>query len=146
MWDVVVTGWCASMFTLTLNLILIFMVGEFDANKMQFQDAAQRTWLIRRLNDMARLTGWETALACVIGCETSWVKAAEMGRGPPYERDDKIVGMGDLFYKGENPVLVSLESPDRRAKIHTFDRVHYALGVMSIDDELETRDTKSKNR
>lgn len=43
-------------------------------------------WTINRLRDIARLTGWETALAVTVGLETTWNKAAELGTGPPYIR------------------------------------------------------------
>lgn len=56
------------------------------ANNMQYQNAAQRHWTVNRLRDIARLTGFQTAHAVCTGIETSWTKAAEMGRGPPYTR------------------------------------------------------------
>ncbi|PQE21429.1 hypothetical protein CJF30_00008298 [Rutstroemia sp. NJR-2017a BBW] len=51
---------------------------------VQYQKSEQRIWTVRRLKDIARLTGWESALAIAAGCETSWTKAAEFGKGPPY--------------------------------------------------------------
>ncbi|TVY64287.1 putative transcriptional regulatory protein, partial [Lachnellula suecica] len=53
---------------------------------VQYQDATQRAWTVNRLRNVARLTGWQTAHAIAAGCETSWCKAAEMGKGPPYTR------------------------------------------------------------
>ncbi|KAI0406125.1 hypothetical protein F4802DRAFT_117727 [Xylaria palmicola] len=51
---------------------------------VQLQDEAQRHWLVRRLRDIARLTGWQSAHQIADGCESAWVKAASLGRGPPY--------------------------------------------------------------
>ncbi|KAI0430165.1 hypothetical protein F5Y09DRAFT_239004 [Xylaria sp. FL1042] len=51
---------------------------------VQLQDEAQRHWLIRRLRDIARLTGWQSAHQIADGCESAWSKAAQLGRGPPY--------------------------------------------------------------
>ena len=53
---------------------------------VQYQNPAQRVWIINRLRDMARLTGWETALAVRVGLEGVWDRAAKMGTGPPYVR------------------------------------------------------------
>ncbi|KAI3318631.1 hypothetical protein HD806DRAFT_539978 [Xylariaceae sp. AK1471] len=52
---------------------------------VQFQAEAQRHWLIRRLRDIARLTGWQSAHQIADGCESAWSKAAQLGRGPPYK-------------------------------------------------------------
>lgn len=55
---------------------------------IQYQTPAQRAWTVNRLSDMARLTGWETALAVRAALEKVWNKAAEMGTGPPYIRTE----------------------------------------------------------
>ncbi|KAI0413591.1 hypothetical protein F5X98DRAFT_366449 [Xylaria grammica] len=52
---------------------------------VQLQDEAQRYWLVRRLRDIARLTGWQSAHQIADGCESAWTKAAQLGRGPPYK-------------------------------------------------------------
>ncbi|KAI0542986.1 hypothetical protein GGR58DRAFT_496452 [Xylaria digitata] len=52
---------------------------------VQLQDEAQRHWLVRRLRDIARLTGWQSAHQIADGCESAWTKAAQLGRGPPYK-------------------------------------------------------------
>ncbi|KAI1133764.1 hypothetical protein F5Y10DRAFT_4789 [Nemania abortiva] len=52
---------------------------------VQLQDEAQRHWLVRRLRDIARLTGWQSAHQIADGCESAWSKAAQLGRGPPYK-------------------------------------------------------------
>ncbi|KAI1276744.1 hypothetical protein F5Y07DRAFT_128468 [Xylaria sp. FL0933] len=51
---------------------------------VQLQGEAQRHWLVRRLRDIARLTGWQSAHQIADGCESAWSKAAQLGRGPPY--------------------------------------------------------------
>ncbi|KAI2635239.1 hypothetical protein GGS21DRAFT_101366 [Xylaria nigripes] len=53
---------------------------------VQFQDEAQRHWLIRRLRDIGRLTGWQSAHQIADGCESAWLKAASLGRGPAYRQ------------------------------------------------------------
>ena len=51
---------------------------------VQFQAPDQRAWLIKHLLTIDRKTGWATAAVIARSCETSWEKAADMGRGPPY--------------------------------------------------------------
>jgi hypothetical protein len=66
---------------------------------IQFQDAAQRGWTVSKLNDIARLTGWQTSSAIAAGCEVCWERMGEMGRGPKYvstigrgDRDERLHG------------------------------------------------------
>ncbi|KAF2124986.1 hypothetical protein P153DRAFT_360618 [Dothidotthia symphoricarpi CBS 119687] len=65
---------------LTESTLSLFFAG------VQYQDAAQREWLVTRLLEIDRRTGWATAGIIARGCETAWEKAAGMGRGPLYER------------------------------------------------------------
>ena len=53
---------------------------------VQYQAPDQRAWLIKHLLNIDRRTGWATAAVIARSCETSWEKAAELGRGPPYDR------------------------------------------------------------
>ena len=53
---------------------------------VQFQDPAQRGWTVSKLQEIARLTGWESSVAIAAGCESSWERAGLAGRGPPYTR------------------------------------------------------------
>jgi hypothetical protein len=51
---------------------------------IQFQDAAQRGWTVSKLNDIARLTGWQTSASIAAGCEVCWERMGEMNKGPKY--------------------------------------------------------------
>ncbi|KAF2748876.1 hypothetical protein M011DRAFT_518479 [Sporormia fimetaria CBS 119925] len=51
---------------------------------VQYQDPKQREWLIERLLEVDRQTGWASAGVIARSCETAWERAAEAGRGPPY--------------------------------------------------------------
>lgn len=64
------------------------------------------------------------------------MKTAEMGRGPPYQKEDKVVSMSDLYYKGKRVELLSVS--DKNAQIGTSERMRIALGVMSIEEDMET--------
>jgi hypothetical protein len=66
---------------------------------IQFHDAAQRGWTVSKLNDIARLTGWQTSSAIAAGCEVCWERMGEMGKGPKYvatmakaHRDERFDG------------------------------------------------------
>ncbi|KAH7382487.1 hypothetical protein DE146DRAFT_681522 [Phaeosphaeria sp. MPI-PUGE-AT-0046c] len=70
---------------LTESTMPLFFAG------VQYKDPKQREWLVTRLLDIDRRTGWATAGTIAGGCETAWEKAASMGRGPPYERRTRRV-------------------------------------------------------
>ncbi|KAF2113303.1 hypothetical protein BDV96DRAFT_120946 [Lophiotrema nucula] len=59
---------------------------------VQYQDPAQREWLVDRLLDVDRRTGWASAGIIARSCETAWERAAVMGRGPPYTRRTQAFG------------------------------------------------------
>jgi hypothetical protein len=90
---------------LTESTLSLFFAG------VQYQEPRQREWLITRLADIDRRTGWASAGIIAQGCETAWEKAAAMGRGPPYKRRTKRIGEeGSLLY--EDPIIE--RSGDRR--------------------------------
>jgi hypothetical protein len=70
---------------LTESTLSLFFAG------ITFRDPRQREWLITRLLETDKRTGWASAGIIAKGCETAWEKAAEMGRGPPYKRRTKRV-------------------------------------------------------
>lgn len=116
---------------------------------MQYQNAEQRAWTINRLRDIARLTGWQTALAIATGCETSWVKVGELGRGPPYTRTREERICPDIWNSSSRRLDRALEGTktgeEKRLVIHRSDRVHYALGLLAVEedfDNLELDDEK----
>jgi hypothetical protein len=79
---------------LTESTLSLFFAG------VQYQAPAQREWIITRLVDIDRRTGWASAGIIARGCETAWEKAATMGRGPPYRRRTRRVGEeGPLLYE-----------------------------------------------
>lgn len=62
---------------------------------VQYQEPAQREWLVERLLEVNGRTGWASAGVIARSCETSWEKAAELGRGPPYKRRTRRIGETD---------------------------------------------------
>ncbi|KAL9096537.1 MAG: hypothetical protein Q9163_006435, partial [Psora crenata] len=121
--------------------LLDVCMGLFFAG-IQYQDPAQRGWTITKLRDVARLTGWPTPALIASGCERSWVRAAELGRGPPYERtmsslakDDRVAGRSrDPRFLADRP----RDSNDRRfAKANAGTRVYWAMGILSVEEDMQ---------
>lgn len=108
---------------------------------IQYHDQMQRTWTVDRLHHIARLTGWQTALAIASGCEASWMKTHEIGKGPPYVRisDD----MSQSIYPTTRRIdrlFVGKSSEDGRIAIDRPERVHYALGVLGLEEDFQSLD------
>ncbi len=114
-------------------------LGLFFAG-IQYQDAGQRGWTITKLRDIARLTGWQSSAAIASGCETAWAKSAEAGKGPPYQRtmdptakDDRVAGRRPDLNGGPPK-----DNNDRRfVTINPGTRVHWALGLLSVERDVE---------
>jgi hypothetical protein len=71
---------------LTESAVSLFFAG------VQYQDQVQREWLITRLLEIERRTGWASAETIARSCETAWEKAGEAGRGPLYQRRTRRFG------------------------------------------------------
>lgn len=65
---------------------------------VQYQEQAQREWVVMKLREITRLTGWATASRVLLGCQRAWERAAEMGKGPRYERPP-FEEEGEFFYE-----------------------------------------------
>lgn len=78
---------------------------------VQVQDGTQRAWLVERLLEVDRRTGWASAGVIARSCETCWERAGEAGKGPPYRRRTKRFGEG----VGRDERLERSEEERRRA-------------------------------
>ncbi|KAK4145874.1 fungal transcriptional regulatory-like protein [Dichotomopilus funicola] len=108
-----------------------------------FQDIHQRHWAIRRLRDITRLTGWQSARQIADGCESGWNKAAEVGRGPPYHSPPEL---GPIFHDGESVWnrprridrrIQELEASESRLVLARSEQAHYAMGLLSVENDLD---------
>ena len=115
-------------------------MGIFHAG-VQYTDAAQRGWIITKLRDISRLTGWQTSALIASGCERAWNRAAELGKGPPYvrtmnknARDDRVAGRSrEDEYKGPPK-----DNNDRRfVHVNPGTRVYWAMGILSVEEDME---------
>ncbi|KAK4678072.1 hypothetical protein QC764_304320 [Podospora pseudoanserina] len=112
---------------------------------VQFQSLPQRHFTIRRLRDIARLTGWQSARQIADGCESGWNKAASLGRGPPYHSPPEL---GPLFPdniwnrprridRRIREIEASEEAPDGKLVLAKTEQAHYALGLLSVERDLD---------
>jgi len=109
---------------------------------IQYQDSAERFWTVSRLRSIARLTGWQTALAIALGCEKTWTKAGELGRSPPYTPSNEEQKLPDIGINSRriDRAFSGKSSEERRLVIEKPDRVHYALAVLGLEGDFENLD------
>jgi len=91
------------------------------------------------MHDIARLTGWQSAMQIACGCESAWIKASTMG-GPEYSRPTIINDFPSSIWKNPRRIdkkIDELESSDeRRLVLAKAERTHYAIGILAIETEL----------
>ncbi|ORY63082.1 uncharacterized protein BCR38DRAFT_458320 [Pseudomassariella vexata] len=123
---------------------------------VQYENPSQRDWVIRRCHDIARLTGWQSARQIADGCESAWVKAASLGRGPMYQRSP------DINVDRMPPILGNPRRIDRHIQEVTDadngsnsnnkivlakeEKAHYAMGLLAVEQDLEKLDLDSSER
>lgn len=112
---------------------------------VQYQDPRQRHETVVRLFSIAKRTGWGSAELIANGCETSWVKAAAAGRGPPYERivrahgtsseDPRLNGSWENLDPNAQPD--EKDDTDRRlVRTKANARLNWAIGVMGVEEDV----------
>ncbi|QDS69781.1 hypothetical protein FKW77_010331 [Venturia effusa] len=116
---------------------------------VQYQDAAQRHWLVSNIRNIEARTGWASVGMIAQGCETSWVKAFEAGRGAPWERTkqewhvdlrssakDNRITRENASPTGDGGPMDEADMTDRRwASKNPGTRVHWALGLLSVEED-----------
>ncbi|KAI1767372.1 hypothetical protein GGR53DRAFT_463473 [Hypoxylon sp. FL1150] len=116
---------------------------------IQYRDDPQRQWLIRRLHDIARLTGWQSARQIAVGCETSWTKAAELGRGPPYTRSAGPYGVvdppGSVWVNARrlDRLIQEVEDDGSKIVLAKAEKAYYAMGLLALEQDLEKLDLEA---
>ncbi|KAI4863924.1 hypothetical protein F4820DRAFT_356464 [Hypoxylon rubiginosum] len=118
---------------------------------IQYRDDPQRQWLIQRLHDIARLTGWQSARQIAVGCESAWTKAAQLGRGPAYARS---VGLRSADPPGSVWVNVrrldqriqEVEDDESKVVLAKAEKAYYAMGLLAVERDLEKLDLESSER
>ncbi|KAI9842055.1 MAG: hypothetical protein M1838_003280 [Thelocarpon superellum] len=129
----------SSQISPSLGGALIECTVPFFFAGVQLQDPAQRGWTTIKLQEIARLTGWETSLAIAAGCEIAWERTGLAGHGPPYTRTLDMPGPNTR--DGRRTIDAShlpKENTDRRfVTVQRGTRVHLALGILGVEEDLE---------
>ena len=97
-------------------------------------------WVIQRFSDIARLTGFKYAIAFAKGCEASWIKNAEMGLGPLYRRPTDNRHSDNPLLDLERVFDTSPANDVNKSVLSRAHRVHYALGILGVNEDLEKLD------
>lgn len=107
---------------------------------VQYQAPAQREWTVSRLDEVERRCGYATAGLIANGCQATWYRAFQAGRGPPYERpynakaaDERLNGKFEYMPQGEPK---EDDATDRRF-VHTraAARLHWAVGIIGTEED-----------
>ncbi|KAL7938105.1 hypothetical protein V8C35DRAFT_320042 [Trichoderma chlorosporum] len=106
---------------------------------VQYNETKQREWVIQRMHDIARLTGWQSAMQIACGCESAWIKSSQMG-GPEYTRPTIVNNVPSTIWKNprriDKKIGESESGEDRRLVLAKAERTHYAIGMLAIETEL----------
>lgn len=121
---------------------------------VQYKQKPHRDWLVHKLREITRLSGWASSSKVLLGCLRAWEKMAAMGRGQPYERpppeeeaDILMLGMpahsDTVYYDGvmrdantEGVVVGGEEDPERNFVLTVKNRVEFAMGLLGDPDEI----------
>ncbi|KAI1075044.1 hypothetical protein F5B20DRAFT_398442 [Whalleya microplaca] len=111
---------------------------------VQYQNDFQRQWVVQRLHDIARLTGWQSARQIAVGCESAWTKAAQLGRGPPYTRSaDLNVDPPRSVWTNVRRIdqrIQEVEDDSRKIVLAKGEKASYAMGLLAVEHDLEKLD------
>lgn len=118
---------------------------------VQYKQKPHRDWLVHKLREITRLTGWASSSKVLLGCLRAWEKMAALGRGPPFERpppeeeaDILLPGMPahtDIVYYGDvntEDVMIGGEDPEKNfvLALGAKNRVEFAMGLLGDPDEI----------
>lgn len=96
------------------------------------------------MHDISRLTGWQSAKQIADGCESGWIKAAQLGRGPEYVRATDLTHAPTSVWQNPRKIdrkIHELDSgEDKRLVLAKTERAHYALGLLGVEDDLAVLD------
>jgi hypothetical protein len=116
--------------------------------RVQYQDEAQRHWVVKRMLDITRLTGWQSARQIAEGCEASWTKSGDIGLGPKYVRRWAMPpAPAETVWNNVRRIdrkihEVDDRSEEKRIVLARSERAHYALGLLGIEDDIEFLELK----
>jgi hypothetical protein len=95
--------------------------------------------MVKRMLDIERLTGFESASQVAKGLETSWIRAAEVGQGPPYQRYQAPINkIWDRAGRRMDGMLENVGTKTRVTVENTAKsgRVQWAIGVIGLENTV----------
>lgn len=111
---------------------------------VQYTNPEQRAWLVTRLLDIEKRTGFGSAGLMARGCERAWERMGEVGRGPPYKMT-RTEGVKDVRLSGRSLApehdesSVPQDSGDRRFTFPGSNgRLFWAMGLLAEGEGFET--------
>lgn len=98
--------------------------------------------------DIERLTGFETASHIARGCETSWTKAAEMGKGAPYSRYTEQAPVDKVWSRAGQRMDRMRITAGEEKHVHApstekAGRVQFAVGILGATHRFGELDLES---
>ena len=103
---------------------------------VQYQGLQQRHFIVSILRNIAELTGWETSAVIANGCEQAWSRMHEAGNGPPYQQYIDIKTKDDRMLEA-TPYARNTADDRRILARDQSTRVHYGLGILSIEEDFK---------
>lgn len=111
---------------------------------VQFQDVTQRTWTIDNLIDLAKYSGWRTALSVASGLERAWHAQGGYRRTMPSRNPDLAVKYDPASSNTATSQAAEDEHHSRfvkhdRSLIDRFSdlRAFWAVGLLSSQEDLQ---------
>lgn len=107
----------------------------------QLQNNDQRAWVIQRMHDISRLTGWQSAKKIAIGCESAWLKAFQLGHGPEYKRpeylQDVSISVWLLPRRLDQRISELDQSEEPRLVLVRSEQTNLAFGLLGVEGDLD---------
>jgi len=121
------------MAAITDHTLPLFFAG------VQYQSPQQREWLVTRMYDVERRCGFASAGLMALGCQGSWIKAHEAGRGPPHElrfnTQEARAAVRDRGRRGPSESEVDDDTDRRFVTVRPQTRMHWAIGILGEEDD-----------
>ncbi|KAF4513515.1 hypothetical protein G6O67_000779 [Ophiocordyceps sinensis] len=134
---------CSRMPDVSTTLAAAFIESSFClfVAAVQYYLNDQRCWVIQRMHDISRLTGWQSAMKIAVGCESAWLKACQLGHGPGYERpehlEDVPVSVWLLPRRLDERISQHNQGEERRLTLVRSEQTDLAFGLLGVEGDLD---------
>ncbi|RDA83204.1 hypothetical protein CP532_1231 [Ophiocordyceps camponoti-leonardi (nom. inval.)] len=134
---------CSQAVDLSTTLAAAFIESCFClfVAAVQLQSNDQRCWVVQRMHDISRLTGWQSAKKIANGCESAWLKAYQLGHGPEYKRpetlDDAPVSVWMLPRRLDRRISELDDREETRLVLVKSEQTNLAFGLLGVEGDLD---------